>query len=188
MGLFYIISEDSNEMFEMAVTESVSVTGDTRVSSSKTEDRTVVSDNAVAYNQIISYNGTITSIDSIGTNPRALTKPEEYLESLELIRKDRGFVTCFIDSNLNPITNCLIEKFNFDKTLDEGLTSWKVSISCKQVRVTTEASSTTVPRPDTRDPTADTQNAGNATTKQENDSALNTGGFLDFLPEASTGG
>lgn len=180
MGLFYIVTEDSNETFEMAVTDNVSVTGNTKISDYKTEDRTVVSDNAVAYNQIISYNGIITSIDSIGTNPKSLTKPEEYLESLESVRKSKGFITCWIDNNLNPISNCLIEKLEFNKTKDEGLTSWKVSLICKQIRVTEAASQTRVPAPASKDSTSSQQDSGNATTKQE-DTPISQGGFLSIF-------
>ena len=185
MGLFYIVTEESNEMFEMSVTESVSVTGSTRISDSKTEDKTVVSDNAVAYNQIISYNGMVTSIESIGANPRALSSPEEYIESLEKVRTDRKFVTCWIDSALNPISDCLIEKLDFTKTMEEGITSWKVSLVCKKIRVVEEASSTTVPKPASKDTTSQKADAGNATTKQESDQqAFSTGG-LNVLQQAN---
>lgn len=166
MGWFYIVDQESNEIYEMAVTKEVKVSGRTKISSEKTEDKTVVSDNAVAFNPNISYNGVISSITSIGVNPRSLSTPDEYIESLEKVRTSRKLVTCHIDNKLNPIEDCVIEDFTFQKSEREGVSSWKINLVCQQIRVTTGATSTRIPSPATKDATESKVDAGNATTKQ----------------------
>lgn len=181
MGWFYVTIDETNELYELGVTDTVKVSASSKISSEKTEDKQVVSDNAVAYNPTISYNGIVSSIKSIGTNPRSLTSPEDYLEGIESARKDKKFVTCNIDDNLNSIGNCLIKDFDYIKTESEGRSSWKVSLVLQQVRTTEAAASTRIPAPTNKDTTSSQNNAGNATTKQQNlGEEVTKGGFLNI--------
>ena len=181
MGWFYVTIEETNELYELAVTNSIDVSANSKISSEKTENKNVVSDNVVAYNPTISYNGIVSSIKSIGTNPRSLSTPEDYLEGIELARKTKKFVTCNIDASLNPIDNCQIKDFKYTKTEAEGKSSWKVSLVLQQVRTTVTATSTRIPTPAAKDITSEQNNAGNATTKQVDlGEAIPQGGILNI--------
>lgn len=165
MGWFYITVEDTAEIYELSVTDNIKVSGDTKISSNKTEARTVVSDNAVAYNQVISYNGIISSIRSIGAKSGSLSTAEDYLEGLESVRKGKLFITCNLDDRLDPINNCLIEKLSFSKSESEGRSSWRVELTCKQIRTTEAAEETRIPAPVSKDTTSETEDGGNAPTQ-----------------------
>lgn len=97
----------------------------------------------------------------------AYKNPKTYLEGLEKVKQGEEYVTCFLPNNLNPIENCLIEDLNYTKTMDQGQSSWRVSIKLCEIRLTQRAVETSIPKPEVKDDVEKKTDAGNATTKEQ---------------------
>jgi len=162
---WFIIETEDGEFYQLTLTEDVTVEADTTISNHKVEDRSVVSDNAVANNRKVSYNGIVTSVERL--DQTHYKDPYELLEGLELVRKNRTYCVCHLDNLLTPITDCLLERLSFTKGGKEGLTTWRVSLSFKETRTTSQAEKTKVPRPSEKPKTEETKNTGSASTKSE---------------------
>ncbi len=175
---FRIVTED-NVVYQLTLTSDVTVEETSKISSKKVQDNSVITDNVVAYNKKVSYNGIVTSVERLDQDE--YKDPFEYLENLSLVRSNKNIVVCFLDDLLNPITNCVIEKLSYTKGKNEGLTSWRVNLVLQQIRLSDELTSTTItaPNPEYKDPTSNSENAGNATTGS---SPLTTTGIEKLFP------
>ena len=205
---FRIQVGSGGDIYELAVTTEVKVSAKNSITSHKTESKEVITSNAVVFNKEISYNGKISTIRRVDQAPSNFSlggpiqvlktlisdtvagfiglerennyrTPKDYLEGLDKVRQSREFVTCFLTNDLNPISNCLIEHFEYTKDQNGGLSCWNVNLRLKEVRLTTKATETTVPRPATKDATTDETDNGNAAT--EEDTSLITTGVLGDL-------
>lgn len=163
---FRIIDDESDVIYQLTVTTDISVEENSKVVSHKVQDNSVVTDNIVAYNRKVSYNGLVTSVERLDQDE--YKDPFELLEGLSLVRTNKTIVTCELDNLLTPITNCAIEKLSYSKSTQEGLTSWRVNISLQEIRLSDAVTSTTVaaPNPKLKGATDPVENVGNATTKK----------------------
>ncbi len=161
---FRIIDDESDVIYQLTVTTDISVEENSKVVSHKVQDNSVVTDNIVAYNRKVSYNGLVTSVERLDQDE--YKDPFELLEGLSLVRTNKTIVTCELDNLLTPITNCAIEKLSYSKSTQEGLTSWRVNISLQEIRLSDAVTSTTVaaPNPKLKGATDPVENVGNATT------------------------
>ena len=201
---FRIQVGNNGDIYELAVTTEVKVSAKNSITSHKTESKEVITSNAVVFNKEISYNGKISTIRRVDQAPTGFSlggtiqvlktviadavagffgferennyrTPKDYLEGLDKVRQDREFVTCFLTNDLNPISNCLIESFEYTKDQQGGLSCWNVNLKLKEVRLTTKATETTIPRPATADATAEESDNGNAATVEDKSLATTIG-------------
>jgi len=180
MNWFKIISED-NAVYQLVATTDVTVEQDSKITSAKVEDKSVVSDNVVALNRNVRYNGIITTIDRL--DQPDFKDPATFVEGIRGLMRDRKFVTCELDNLLTPIPNCQIEKFSISKGKSEGLTSWFVNLSIKEIRLSDAITSTTVAAPaqEVSDITSESVNEGSATTRAKKLSETIGTGALDNI-------
>lgn len=205
---FRIQVGNGGDIYELAVTTEVKVSTKNSITTHKTESKEVITSNAVVFNKEISYNGRISTIRRVDQSPTGFSlggpiqnlktiiadtvagfyglerdnnyrTPKDYLEGLDKVRQDREFVTCFLTNDLNPITNCLIEHFEYTKDQNGGLSCWNVNLRLKEVRLTTKASESTIAAPAVADATSEETDNGNATTEVDN--SLSTTIGVDLL-------
>ena len=181
MNWFKIIT-DEGLVYQLVSTSSATVEKSSKITEHKVEDRTVVSDNAVAYNRVVRYNGIITTIDRL--DQPDFKDPATFIAGINGLMDDKVFVTCELDDQVTPIPNCQIEKFSITKGSREGLTSWNVDLSVKEIRLSSAVTSTQVaaPRQEVTDIVSETQNEGSAaTTRKPLSETLGVDGLSNLL-------
>jgi hypothetical protein len=136
MAVFYI--KDGNDVYELSATTDVSVQYSGTPTRFKVEDGSTITDHYTVENAIASFNGVITDIVSLNNIDPTKT-PKEYLEGLRRLQQAKRPFTVFVDDKLQPFDNCLFTNIGFDKSLSEGLSGWRVSLSFEQIRISDRA-------------------------------------------------
>jgi hypothetical protein len=136
MTVFYI--KDGNDVYELSATTDVSVQYSGTPTRFKVEDGSTITDHYTVENAIASFNGVITDIISLNNIDPTKT-PKEYLEGLRRLQQAKRPFTVFVDDKLQPFDNCLFTNIGFDKSLSEGLSGWRVSLSFEQIRISDRA-------------------------------------------------
>ena len=118
-----------------------SVEESARVSSHPVEEGSDVSDNYSEEPVKVSFSGVITPWDFTGKGVQE--NPEEFIRKLQKAKKDSSPFDIFLSDDLQPITSCLITRFNYQRTAKEGK-SILVDIEAQQVKITSSAEETSI--------------------------------------------
>lgn len=173
---FYIKCQETGEFFELTLTKQVSVSSSSKVTEHKAEDKTMIASNSVAYGNIIRYNGIISDVKQLTFTPYnyqgGKRSVAEYLESIETLREKGSLWDCYIDTELNPMVDCVLTSFSRTKGVSEGKYEWSVSLEFKQIRLSSSVTVTTIPAPSIPDTINGKSDQGNSSTKPAEEKGL----------------
>lgn len=145
MSKFYFTTTDDRE-YELSSTTSVSVQENAVVSKSPVESGKSIVDNYYLDNTVITFSGVITSVQVFGQSAKRKREVDTWIDEIRLLRKNKELVTVHYDDN-QTVQNCVITRFNTDKTSKEGNSGWKCSLQFQEVTISERAKLTTVPEP-----------------------------------------
>ena len=135
----YSLVTEAGDIFVLDSTTSVTFTSPGKLSEHILESGVTVSDHYVNANDIISFQGTISSVKRAGYKEDLLSRnPRSYMEGLRKIKSNKELFTLYHISDLSKTSNCLFTSLNFEQNTRRGITSNSSSVSisftAKQIR------------------------------------------------------
>ena len=181
MALMYI--KDGNNVFELTATTDVAFSYRGSVTNYPVEDGFANTDHYTIENTTLTMAGVITEVILLNNNsPKKGQK--DYIEGLRSLQLSRKPFTVFLDDKLKPFKNCLFTSFDASRSVVEGTSGWKVSLSIEQIRIEDKAqaslvqvettSSTGNANDNTKDRAGSTADKGTVPTRTVTQASLNT--------------
>lgn len=135
--------KDGNNVFELTATTDVAFSYRGSVTNYPVEDGFANTDHYTIENTTLSMAGVITEVIPLYIDsPKKGQK--DYIEGLRALQLSRKPFTVFLDDKLKPFKNCLFTSFDASRTVVEGTSGWKVSLSIEQIRVENKAQASLV--------------------------------------------
>lgn len=141
MALMYI--KDGNNVFELTATTDVAFSYRGSVTNYPVEDGFANTDHYTIENTTLSMAGVITEVIHLN-NDSPKKGQKDYIEGLRALQLSRRPFTVFLDDKLKPFKNCLFTSFDASRSIVEGTSGWKVSLSIEQIRVENKAQASLV--------------------------------------------
>lgn len=173
-------TEDGSEIkiFELDSTSRIRISAPARVTSSPVEDGSSIVDNYYLDNKTATFSGVITNI-SVNRVGATNLPTDQWISDIRALRESKRLVTVFADTEVIP--NCLITRFDLDKSKDQGLTGWLCSLEFKEVDISERARIVEIKKPKepVKDDVAPLSKGSSSSTKEVELSTTITGGILN---------
>lgn len=132
MTIFYI--KDGSDVYEMTATTEVQFSYQGQPTKFKVESGATITDHYTLSNATASFNGIVTSVILLSNGEDQLS-PKQYIEGLRALQISKRPFTVYLDDKLTPIKNCLFTMIDGSKSVDDGLSSWRMRLGFEQIRL-----------------------------------------------------
>ena len=182
-------TEDGEDIkiYELASTSRITISSPAKVTSSPVEDGSSIVDNYYLDNKTATFSGVITNINVSRVGATNLPT-DQWITDVRALRQSKKLLTVFADTEV--IQNCLITRFDLEKTKDQGLTGWLCNMSFKEVDISERAKIVEIKKPKApvKDEVAPKSRGSSSSVKEVELTETNFGGVLTNARSFFTGG
>lgn len=186
MPQFYITRTSDNAIFALDATKDITFTAEGDASDSPLESGDSAQDHYVNKNNIVSFDGVISSIKSIGNATNK--SPDDYIDALLNLKARRELFAVTWHPG-RKLENCFFTHLSIKQDEDNGidpvtgLKSFRVCFTAKQVRFVRKAKITSVPQALFADALSE-KSTGTAATFEQDEFEISRQAEIDALKKS----